>query len=260
MKVALLQLRVSDGEAPEERWLRVERHLAALENQSVDLVVLPELWSVGFCNYDRYAQAAERIDGATVCRLSQWARLLHCHLLTGSFVESTSDGGRYNTMVLLDADGKRMGQYRKIHLFGYASREPHLLSAGTQTSQIATPFGVMGLATCYDLRFPEQFRRMVDNGAALFAVPAAWPQERLGDWRLFCQVRALENQCFLMACNHAGQCGGSIGAGHSMVVAPDGTILAEAGEQEQVLTVEMNLHDVQQFRNRFPALHDRVPL
>lgn len=260
MKAAILQLRVSDGETAEMRWARVEQLLAGLDGERVDVVMLPELWSVGFCNYDGYAAAAEPLRGATVLRLSPWARSLHSHILTGSFVEQAPDGRRYNTMAMLDANGYVLGRYRKIHLFGYASRERELLTPGTQTGEIFTPYGVIGLATCYDLRFPEQFRRMTDNGATMFAVSAAWPRERLDDWRLFCRVRALENQSFLLACNHAGSCGGSTGAGHSMVVAPDGTVLAEAGAEEQMLTVSLDLNEAQRFRRQFPALHDRVPI
>ncbi len=258
MKAALIQLGVQDGETPEARWARVEQILNELMGKQVDFVMLPELWGVGFCNYDRYAQAEEPLHGGTVSRLAQWARRLHCHLLTGSFVECAPDGARYNTMVMLSPEGCVIGSYRKIHLFGYASRERELLSPGAKTETVSASLGTIGLATCYDLRFPEQFRRMTDDGATMFAVPAAWPRERLEDWRLFCRVRALENQSFLLACNHAGMCGGSTGAGHSMAVAPDGTILAEAGEEEQTLLVQLDPDEVQRFRHAFPALHDRV--
>lgn len=260
MKAALLQLRVCDGETSADRWLRVEQMLAGMQGKSIDFIMLPELWGVGFCNYDRYVQAAEPLQGQTVFRLAEWARRLHCYIVTGSFVECTPDGKRYNTTAMLDTDGNLIASYRKIHLFGYDSQERVLLTPGTDIQQADTRYGIVGLSTCYDLRFPEQFRRMVDNGAALFAVTAAWPQQRLQDWQLFCRVRALENQSFLLACNHAGSCGGTVGAGHSMIVAPDGMVLAEAGAEEQVLMAELDLDAVQRFRRQFPALHDRVEI
>lgn len=260
MKAALIQLCVCDSETPAGRWLRVERLLAGLEGQDIDFIMLPELWGVGFCNYDRYAQEEEPLHGLTIARLTPWARRLHSHIVTGSFVERTPDGKRYNTTAVLDANGYLLGSYRKIHLFGYDSQEHMLLTPGRHTGEVFTAYGIVGLSTCYDLRFPEQFRRMVDNGATLFAVTAAWPQQRLDDWRLFCRARALENQSFLLACNHTGDCGGTVGAGHSMAVAPDGTVLAEADEAEQILVAELDLNEAQRFRRRFPALHDRVPI
>ena len=259
MKAALIQLRVSSREIPEERWVRVEQLLSGLEGQQLDLIVLPELWPVGFSNFDRYEREAEPLHGTTLLRLAAWARRLHCHILTGSFVER--QGNRlYNTMALLDVNGFLLGTYRKIHLFGFGSREQELLTPGQRTSEIYTPYGIFGLATCYDLRFPEQFRHMVEHGATAFVVSAAWPRERLEDWRLFCRVRALENQSFLLACNHAGEIDGCAGAGHSMIVAPDGTVLAEAGADEEIVRLEMDLNEAHRFRRQFPALRDRVPI
>lgn len=259
MKVSLIQLRVSSEETSAERWIRVEQYLEQLERIAPDLVLLPELWSVGFANYDAYEAAAEPLQGTTILRLAPWARRLHCYILTGSFVERSRDG-LCNTMVILDANGFVKGFYRKMHLFGYDSQERALLTAGRNTSEIFTPYGIIGLATCYDLRFPEQFRRMVDNGTTIFAVSAAWPKARLEDWRLFCRVRALENQSFLFACNHTGECAGVVGAGHSIIVAPNGAVVAEAGEVEQITTAEIDLNEAQRFRRQFPALRDRIDI
>lgn len=258
MKAALIQLRVSEHETAAERWARVERTLSQLEDNRIDLVMLPELWGVGFSRHDEYAEQAEPCRGTTLLRLAPWARRLNCHILTGSFVER--DGDRlYNTTALLDNRGQLLETYRKIHLFGYHSREREVLTPGVHTSAVYTQFGIFGMATCYDLRFPEQFRRMTERGATVFLVAAAWPHKRLEEWRLFCRVRALENQSFLLACNHVGTHGGATGAGHSMVVAPDGTILAEAGDKEGVLTASFDLNEVQRFRDAFPALRDQVP-
>ncbi|MDO4286416.1 MAG: nitrilase-related carbon-nitrogen hydrolase [Eubacteriales bacterium] len=259
MKAVLLQLRVNSSETSAQRWERTEQLLAQLENNPPELVVLPELWAVGFSNFDRYSDEAEPLQGTTLLRLAAWARRLHCHILTGSFVEKTQDG-MYNTMALLDTDGCLLGTYRKMHLFGFASREQELLQPGQQTSVIETAYGSFGLATCYDLRFPEQFRAMVARGSMAFLISAAWPKTRLEDWRLFCRVRALENQSFLLACNHAGDINGCIGAGHSMIISPDGTILAEAGETEEILQLDIGLRQAEQFRRQFPALHDRIPI
>lgn len=259
MKAALIQLRVQENETPQERWVRVEHILSDLQGKSVDLICLPELWCVGFNHFSSYVTQSEPLQGTTVLRLAAWARRLNCYIMTGSFVEENGEH-YYNTTVLLDHRGIVCGTYRKMHLFGYQSQEPEILTAGSKTTEIFTSYGILGLATCYDLRFPEQFRRMVERGTTLFCVTAAWPIVRLEDWRLFCRVRALENQSFLLACNHVGTHSGVTGAGHSIAVAPDGTILAEAGADEIVLFVQLELNQTEKFRQSFPALHDRIPM
>ena len=143
MKAALIQLCVCDSETPADRWLRVERLLAGLEGEGIDFIMLPELWGVGFCNYDRYAHEDEPLHGLTVSRLTPWARQLHSHIVTGSFVERTPDGKRYNTTVVLDANGYLLGSYRKIHLFGYDSQERMLLTPGRHTGEVFTSYGIV---------------------------------------------------------------------------------------------------------------------
>ncbi len=257
MRVALMQLHVSSEETMAQRWERAERMLSQVIDQSVDLIVLPELWRVGFSNFAQYGEAAEPLQGETQLRLAWWARKLNAHIVTGSFIEKQAQR-LYNTTMLLDNNGTCMGSYRKIHLFGYDSQEQQLLTAGDTTSEIRTPYGVFGLATCYDLRFPEQFRRMVSQGTQAFLICAAWPKVRIEDWKLFCRARALENQSFLLACNTCGTWNGEEGGGHSVIVSPEGRILAQAGEAEELLLADIDLQEVEHFRARFPALHDRV--
>lgn len=260
MKAALLQIAVKEGESAEHRFQRIQTVLSKLLSSEthIDLMVLPELWRVGFSHFDNYFKTTEPLQGSTTRTFARWAKRLNCTMVPGSFLEKQKDGTISNTMPLITPDGIRKTEYRKIHLFGYQSKEPQLLKAGDKTVVYDTPVGRMGLATCYDLRFPEQFRRMLDDGAEVFCVSAAWPRERMIDWRSFCRVRAMENQCFLFGCNNSGAHAGVAGAGHSMVVAPDGTIIAEAGEEEETLVAEFDPNDVKRIRESFPVLQDRV--
>lgn len=255
MKAILIQLAVHENETPEQRMERVCRLLEA--SDGADLVMLPEIWRTGFSRFDAYAAESEPLCGETMHRLAQCAVKKGTNLLTGSFVERREQS-YYNTMALLDRAGEVRETYQKVHLFGYESRERELLTAGSRYVTAQTDCAKIGMATCYDLRFPEQFRAMTEDGAQVFAVAAAWPMARLEHWRLFCQVRALENQCFLLACNHAGTHCGVQGAGHSMIVDPNGVILAEAGEGEQIAAAELDIKQVELARRSFPALHDRV--
>ena len=258
MKVALIQLQVSGQETAAERWLHVEHLLARLQGEAIDLIVLPELWGVGYYNFDLYEQQAEPLKGVTVSRLIPWARTLHSYIITGSFVERTMQRRYFNTTAMIDTHGFLLDAYRKVHL--YDAQERRCMTAGTQSCEIYTSSGIIGMASGYDLWFPEQFRLMTDNGAAMFAVSSAWPEQQLENWHMLCRVRAMENQCFLLACNHAGMCQGVQGGGHSMIVAPDGSILAQAKEEEEVLIAEVDMNDTEQYRRQSHILHDRIAM
>jgi predicted amidohydrolase len=175
----------------------------------------------------------------------------------GSFIERQG-ADLFNTSVLLDGQGQIVATYRKIHLFGYRSRECQLLKPGREVVVAPTPWGPAGMTTCYDLRFPELYRRMVDQGAKFFLVVSAWPAARLEAWRLFNRARAHENLSYLISCNCAGGNGATRYAGHSHVVDPWGAVLAEGGEAGQFVTAEIDPAVVDAARNEFPALADRV--
>jgi len=254
MRLASIQLAVVEG----DKAATVEKAVQAVHRcRGADLVILPEIWNVGFMSFDRYVSEAEEVDGPTLAALREAAREIGCHLHTGSLV--VEDGGRFfNSSYLLSPQGEILANYRKVHLFGYQSRETQILTPGDQVVVAETPFGRFGLATCYDLRFPELFRRMVERGAELLLVCSAWPYPRLEHWIMLNRVRALENQCFLVSANSVGPNGGSTFVGHSMMVDPWGVILASGGDEEVILRAEIDLAQVRSARERFPALADRV--
>ena len=140
-----------------------------------DLIVLPELWPSGYFAFDSYRELSEPMDGDTVAVGQEWARALSCYLHLGSFVECGPDGRLYNTAVLIDPAGEIAHTYRKIHVFGYRSREAELLTPGSDISVADTSLGAVAATTCYDLRFPELWRALIDAGAHIVIVPAAWP-------------------------------------------------------------------------------------
>jgi predicted amidohydrolase len=117
--------------------------------------------------------------------------------------------------------------------------------------------GQAGLSTCYDLRFPELYRRQLDAGATVFIVPAAWPAARVRHWTLLAHARAVEDQCVVIACNTAGTHAGTAMGGHSQVVSASGEALAMAGTTEEVLSVDIDLDAVTTWREQFPVLRDR---
>jgi predicted amidohydrolase len=254
MRITCIQLEIADRPKPETL-----AHVLALVERAAgsDLILLPETWPCGHFSVHRYRQDAEPVDGPTVRALAERAAALGCHILMGSIIEREG-ADLFNTTVLLDAGGRIVARYRKIHLFGHGSGESKLLTRGDEVVLADLPWGRAGLSTCYDLRFPELYRLMVDRGAVMFPVVSAWPTARVDAWRLFNIARAHENLCFLVSCNCAGTDQGTQYAGHSMCVDPFGHVLAEAGEGECLLSAEIDLELVGQARERFPALDDRI--
>ncbi|QMU79799.1 carbon-nitrogen family hydrolase [Streptacidiphilus sp. PB12-B1b] len=256
MRASLLQIDVNPNESVDARRDRVAALVRA--QTASDLVVLPELWNLGGFAYDLWSSGAETLDGPTAEAMAEAARSAGVWLHAGSIVERDPDGPLYNTSLLFSPSGELAHTYRKIHRFGFDSGEAAAMGPGTEISVAATDFATLGLATCYDLRFPELFRTLLDAGAEIFVVPAAWPARRREHWTLLARARAVEEQGYVLACNTAGTNGGVEQAGHSLVVDPWGTVLAEAGDGEEVITVDLDPGLVAKTRAEFPVLRDRL--
>ena len=272
VEIRVLQVAYGDEEPVGERIARVADLVR--QQRGADLVVLPELWAHGGFAFPAWAERAEVVNGATVTAMAAAAKDVGAVVHAGSFIERVPpDAGRdamgltgrglWNTSVVLGRDGQVQATYRKVHRFGFGDGEPVLLEAGDDvvTTPLSNASGErmarIGLATCYDLRFPEMFRSLLDAGSDLFVVPAAWPAARVEHWQLLGRARALENQCFLIQCNTAGVHSGVPMGGSSQVVSPTGAVLAQAGGGEEILSVVIDLREVEEYRRSFPVLADR---
>ncbi|MFC1403332.1 MULTISPECIES: carbon-nitrogen family hydrolase [Streptacidiphilus] len=256
MRASLIQLDIDPAESPEDRRTRTAALVRGLHDS--DLVLLPELWPLGGFAYDAWSAGAETLDGPTAEAMSAAAADAGVWLHAGSIVERDPDGPIFNTSLLFSPSGELVHTYRKIHRFGFDSGEAVAMGAGTEIVTAATPFGTLGLATCYDLRFPELFRALLDAGTEILTIPAAWPARRVEHWTLLARARAVEEQAYVLACNNTGTHGGVPQGGHSLVVDPWGKVLAEAGEAEEILTVDLDPGLVAKSRADFPVLRDRL--
>ena len=254
MIVTSIQLAMTDQ--PKEK--NVEHALSLIDQAPPsDLILLPEIWPCGFFSFDRYERDSESIEGPIVKAFKDKARKINCYIFMGSMVEN--DGEQlFNTSIFLNPKGDIVAHYRKMHLFGYQSEEASILTPGRDVVVANTPWGVTGFSNCYDLRFPELFRRMVDQGAKFFLVTSAWPQVRLEAWKLFNRSRAHENLAFLVSCNCAGANHGKKYAGHSMIVDPLGRVVAEGSDEEELVSARIDPKLVDTVRQDFPALEDRL--
>jgi predicted amidohydrolase len=267
MRLALAQLDQTAG-AVSENLDRAATAVADAAARGADVVVLPELFTVGFFAFETYARVAEGLDGPTFGRLSDLAADHGVGLLAGSHVEdlgASADAGAdvpatdglANTCVFYDRDGTRRAVYRKHHLFGYESAEARLLTPGESLSTVEFEDFTVGMSTCYDLRFPELYRRLVDRGATLVCVPSAWPYPRVEHWETLARARAIENLTYVAAANGAAEFEDATLLGRSTVYDPWGTTLASAGDDPTLVVADLDPERIESVREEFPALRDR---
>ncbi|MUV88923.1 carbon-nitrogen family hydrolase [Halapricum sp. CBA1109] len=266
MRVALAQIQIEPGDIAENR----ERAVAAVRAAAdCDLVVLPELFDVGYFAFDSYARVAEGLDGETLSAMSAVAAEAGVAVVAGTVVEdlaataergvapTPAPEGLANTAVVFDADGDRQLVYRKHHLFGYGSAEQELLTPGERVPTAEVAGVTLGVTTCYDVRFPELYRDLVDQGAELIAVPSAWPYPRVEHWQLLPRARAVENLVYVAAANGVGEFDDATLLGRSTVYDPWGTVLAGSDDDPTLVTAEVDPETVVATREEFPALADR---
>ena len=210
---------------------------------------------------------AEPLDGRTHQRLSKLARLLRVHLLIGSVAERCDDTRCYNTSLLYGPNGALLARYRKIHLFdidipgGPAFRESAHIAPGDEVVAVPTPLGVIGLSICYDLRFPELYRKLVDKGAEILTVPSAFTLHTGKDhWHPLLRARAIECQAWVLAPAQEGRhddAGLRHSYGHALIADPWGTVVGECGDGEGFCLAEIDLERVRRIRRAMPVEEHR---
>ena len=255
VNVALVQLDVSSQEPVTARIARTI-DLINEASQTADVVVLPELWHVGAFDIPAIQEHAESANGPLVTLMRESASGNGIWLHAGSFAERDSVGNLYNTSVLIDPNGEVIATYRKVHLFGFDAGEAALLTGGTEISVAETVLGTTGLSTCYDLRFPELFRMLGQRHATSVIVSSGWPMARIEAWDVLVRARAIENQCWVIACNEIGVQGDVVLGGNSQVVNPQGEVVAKAGSNECILYAEVDPEMAIRVRADFPVLRD----
>jgi len=242
-----------------ERWVREAAAVGA------KVIALPEvfIWR-GSKKLER--GQAEPIPGSSSEAMSSLARELKVYLLAGSILEEIPESDKaYNTSLLFDPAGKLLASYRKIHLFdvdlanGVSLRESDTRAHGDAVVVGAGELCTMGLSVCYDLRFPELYRGLANEGAEIIFVPAAFTAfTGEAHWESLLRARAIENQAYVIAPGQFGQSAHSFQThGHSMIVDPWGRILAELPDGPGLITAEIDLEYLAKVRAELPALAHR---
>jgi deaminated glutathione amidase len=262
VRVALVQMNSQDDKAANLE--RAEALVAQAAAWGPDLVVLPELWTY-LGPRKRHAEVAEAIPGETSELLGRLASRYRFWLVGGSYLESVEGSERFhNTSLAMNPDGEIVARYRKLHLFdvevdGKTYQESASVAPGNEPVVAQLGRAAVGLSVCYDLRFPELYRRLAARGARVVTVPAAFTMETGKDhWEVLLRARAIENQVFVLA---PAQCGShpptNVSYGNAMVVDPWGTVLARAGYRESVVVADLDFGEQERVRRTLPALTHR---
>jgi deaminated glutathione amidase len=248
----------SAGTDPRRNLAAIEQLMSVAAGGNAELLVLPEssLYA-GDEPAAVLAGVAEPLDGPFITGIAALARDLKLPVVVGTD-EANADGLPFNTLVALDAGGEIRGTYRKVHLydaFGY--RE----SDGASQGEIGQPFILesgqlrLGMLTCYDLRFPESARYLVDAGANVLLLPAMWitGPGKEDHWNTLVRARAIENTAYVVTANQTGP----LATGYSLIVDPFGVVIANAGEAPGVVFAELDPERIAAVRNRVPSLLNR---
>ncbi|HEU0105417.1 MAG TPA: carbon-nitrogen hydrolase family protein [Vicinamibacteria bacterium] len=242
-----------------------ERLVSAAAQRGAQLVGLPENFAF-LRSEGQPVPEAQALDGAWVRRMSELSRRHRLTLLLGSLPERIEGETRvYNTSVLLGPDGGTVATYRKIHLFDIDLpglehlKESRAVRPGDALVVADTPAGRIGLSICYDVRFPEMYRRLSRDGARVLAVPSAFTDRTGKDhWEILLRARAIENLAYVFAPAQVGPHGkGRASYGHAMIVDPWGTVLAQVPDGEGVAIAELDFDRQDRLRRELPALDHR---
>jgi len=246
---------------------KAERLVARAASTGADVVVLPEKWNA-IGDVDVHHAAAERLeDGESVAAMASWARGHGVTLVGGSITERREGREKLsNTSLVFDSEGALAATYRKIHLFdvevgGVTYRESEAEEPGGEPVVARAEEWVIGLSICYDVRFPELYRILALEGAELVSVPAHFTTPTGKDhWHVLLRARAIENQCYVAAAAQVGETlRGKPAYGRSLIVDPWGIVLAQAPDEETVITAELDHARLLEIRAKLPSLANRQP-
>ncbi|NPV57800.1 MAG: carbon-nitrogen family hydrolase [Anaerolineae bacterium] len=254
MRITLAQTSIIPGE-PKHNFYNAVKLITQASELASNIIVLPELWSSGY--RFKSLEYITRENDVYINELANISKEKQIHI-AGSVIQH--NGGRYtNSFIVFYPDGSPPLKYEKIHLFRLM-KEDHWLSPGNELTSGALGTSKIGLAICYDLRFPLMFTRYMEQNVVLVLLCAEWPISRIDQWKTLLSARALENQYFLAAANAVGTVGRETFGGNSAVLNPWGRTLVSGDEKnEALLSIDIDLSEVERIRQEFPVVYDRRP-
>lgn len=254
MKVQLLQFHVEYGNV-EKNETKISNLFSKLVGSDTDVVVLPEMWNNGYALPELEMKADTNLSRSFKF-IESLAKKYGVDIIAGS-VSNKHEGGLFNTAFTVSKNGVLLNQYDKVHLVPMLN-EPEFMDDGDEVPEVFR-LSNCTLATqiiCYDLRFPELLRYPARSGAEVAFYVAQWPSVRLNHWIALLKARAIENNMFVIGCNGSGNDGNTEYAGNSIIINPNGEVVAQLDKNEGIIAIELNIDEVQQQRNSIPVLEN----
>ena len=236
---------------------KVEEIVQASLDASVDVLVLPEVWTVGWA-CDRFCDSAEEIsDSKVISFLSRLAKLYHINIIGGSFIEKIGDK-YFNTCPVIDKSGNLIASYSKNHLFSYyGCDEGKYISVGNSPVLVELDGVKFGLTICYDIRFPEIYRAYRCAGADVLVNCAAWGSKKPIPWEVMTKSRAVENQSYMVALTQSGYIeNGEYNLGESRIIDYKGEEIVSIMDGEGIVSATVSLNEMYDFRDKCRVLED----
>ncbi|WP_102346066.1 carbon-nitrogen family hydrolase [Bacillus sp. Marseille-P3661] len=253
IKISILQFDILFGN-PEGNYNKVEKLINEAVKSKPDIILLPELWTTAY-DLERLEEIADDKGAKTISFISSLSKKHHVNIIAGSVANIVQNGVK-NTMFIVNSNGELVHDYSKVHLFRLMNEEKYLIPGNKKGA-----FELLGIPCagfiCYDIRFPEWIRTHAIEGSKLIFVSAEWPLARIEHWKNLLVSRAIENQCYVVACNRVGEDPNNVFGGHSIVIDPWGKVIAEGGLDETILTTTIDISLVDEVRTRIPIFEDR---
>ena len=256
MKVSCIQMDVQLGQ-PEENHRLAETLIRQAAKEGPDVILLPELWDVGFFPKENLKELADPDCVKVKAHMGALARELGINIVAGS-VACLREDRVYNTACVFGRDGSLLAQYDKTHLFSPMG-EDDFFAKGDHICRFQMDGHDVGILICYDIRFPELTRSMTVPGLEMLFMVSQWPDVRVPHLQVLTQARAIENQMYLACCNACGKAGDTKYGGHSSVIDPWGTVLTQAGAAQEIITADCDFQVNAKIRSSMHIFADRRP-
>lgn len=240
VRVALCQIRIFQG-LFDDNFKTGLNALGKSVQQNAQIAILPELWTSGYDleNAEKYADKNLKV----LKQLSEFCRTNKIWCVAGSFILKRKKNELANTCIVFDQKGTQVASYEKMHLFP-SLNEHKVFFRGILPVDFNTPWGKAGLALCYDIRFPEIFRCYFRKNVKMIFIPAQFPFGRIDHWKILLKARALEDNCFIIACNAASNTDKKTAFGFSAIMNPWGEEVVQLGHDDAVVTVKLDLNGI----------------
>mgnify|MGYP000943461613 CR=1 FL=1 len=254
MKVSGIQMNMEFAN-PEKNYERVEKLIRQAAESNPDTIVLPETWNTGFFPAEDLERLSDNNGERTKEICSRLSKELNVNIVAGS-VANRKENGIYNTAYIFNRKGELVAEYDKTHLFS-PSHEDDYFVKGSRFTTFELDGIQCGIIICYDVRFLELVRSIALEGIKVLFVVAQWPDVRINHWEILNLARAIENQMFNVNVNSCGIAGNTKNGGHSSIIDPWGNVLAKAGDNEEIITADLDMAIVEKIRSTINVYNDR---